>query len=205
MCPAIRPVNSRLLVLCIKVSGALVASLSLSSMALADEFVQQPKHEHGVAILNVALEGADLQVSLDTPAINLLGFEHTPNGAAEREAVAKLNNALQQPTQLFLLPAGAHCMATTVKVSAPAWDKAAQPSASHNASAVSEAHAAHEDHADYEATYAFKCQQPRQLKSIDVALLKLTQPGTKLRANLAVRGSQSYQELHADQSVLRLP
>lgn len=47
------------------------------------------KHEHGVAQLNVALDGKTLELELDSPAMNLVGFEHAASTDADKAAVAK--------------------------------------------------------------------------------------------------------------------
>src|SRR3954469_21515167 len=42
-------------------------------------------HEHGVARLDVAVEGTKIMVMLDTPLDNLVGFEHEPRNDAEHQ------------------------------------------------------------------------------------------------------------------------
>ncbi|MFO6377007.1 DUF2796 domain-containing protein, partial [Pseudomonas aeruginosa] len=62
------------------------------------------KHEHGVAQLNVALDGKTLELELDSPAMNLVGFEHAASTDADKAAVAKARAQLEKPLELFALP-----------------------------------------------------------------------------------------------------
>ena len=40
-------------------------------------------HEHGVAKLNVVLDDNTLELELDSPAMNLVGFEHAASSDAD--------------------------------------------------------------------------------------------------------------------------
>jgi hypothetical protein len=72
---------------------------------------QHPAHHHGAASLQVSLEGQMLQIAFDGPADNLLGFEHAPRNDAQKQTVARAEQQLKQPTQLFATPAAAGCQA----------------------------------------------------------------------------------------------
>ena len=50
----------------------------LFSAIQAGEHHHHDAHVHGVAHLNVALEGNDLYIELTSPAANIVGFEHDP-------------------------------------------------------------------------------------------------------------------------------
>ena len=61
-----------------------VAGLHPAASVLAhDEFESHHAHEHGVATLGVAIEQRQLDIILESPAINVLGFEHSPRAPAE--------------------------------------------------------------------------------------------------------------------------
>ena len=61
-----------------------VASLlTLTSVTAA----QQPAHVHGIATLNLAMEGDKLEIEFVSPAGNIVGFEHEAVTAAERRAI----------------------------------------------------------------------------------------------------------------------
>ena len=67
-------------------------------------------HEHGLAQLDVGLEGKVLELALQTPAANLLGFEHKPRTESEYAFLRRVQAMLNNPQQLFLLPDSAQCV-----------------------------------------------------------------------------------------------
>lgn len=148
-------------------------------------FAEHPAHEHGVATLNVAVEGNRVSMDFDSPAVNIVGFEHAPRSEAERAAAAKAEVLLGDPSRLFGLPAEAACRLTDSKLSLPQWQ---------------DGHV----HADYEASYAFSCGQPAALTQLVVKLLHELTPGTKLRAQLITASMQTSSELAGRNNILRL-
>ncbi|MEB0165056.1 DUF2796 domain-containing protein, partial [Glaciimonas sp. CA11.2] len=52
-----------------------VAISALLCLALSPAIAHEA-HVHGVGKLDVAIDGAQITLHLDTPLINLLGFEH---------------------------------------------------------------------------------------------------------------------------------
>ncbi|HEY0340420.1 MAG TPA: DUF2796 domain-containing protein, partial [Steroidobacteraceae bacterium] len=83
----------------VSLAGAVCCSLLLSILATspshADEFEQHPPHEHGKVTINAALDGNELVIEIDSPAINVIGFEHEPRTESERAAVNVAASLLQ--------------------------------------------------------------------------------------------------------------
>lgn len=52
--------------------------LATSAGAAAGEHREHGAHEHGVAQLNLVLEGEKLLIELASPGVNIVGFEHAP-------------------------------------------------------------------------------------------------------------------------------
>ena len=163
---------------------AAVSCFSASALA-AEEFESHHAHEHGVAALNVAIEGKRVDIGIDTPAINVIGFEHQPRTAAEQAAVKKADAALHDVTRLFVFTPAAACHSTRMQVHSPQW-----PSTS--------------EHADYEASYSFDCDKPDALTSIDMPLVNEMAAGTKLRVQLTSATKQDAAELTRGNSTLHL-
>lgn len=85
----------------------ILLSLLLSSawVCLAGE-----RHEHGRAELDVAIEGLSLTAEFHSPADSILGFEHAPRTAKEKQAAsAALETLRARGGELLLLPAEAAC------------------------------------------------------------------------------------------------
>ena len=51
-------------------------------------------HEHGVAKLNAVLDGNTLELELDSPAMNIVGFEHVASNDADKAKVAAARQQL---------------------------------------------------------------------------------------------------------------
>jgi len=61
-------------------------------------------HVHGVAEMRVVVDCAQLEVPLESPLDNLLGFEHAPRTETERAAVRTMAATLRK-SRLFAAPA----------------------------------------------------------------------------------------------------
>ncbi|MHB1374190.1 MAG: DUF2796 domain-containing protein [Thauera sp.] len=201
-------------------------ALALSQPALAQH--AGGAHEHGVAELSVATEGAALVIELSSPLDNLVGFEHAPANAAQREALAAAEARLREGASLFRLPAAAGCVLGEVRIDG-AWmgggAASKEPSApaagghDHNhASAHDHEHEHDHDHdkahahdsadggghADVMASYRFECAQPQALDAIDTQLFAVFPRLREIRAARATAGGQGATVLRPGRTVLPL-
>ena len=164
----------------------------------AHEHREHGAHVHGIGQLNVVLDGSTLEIELDSPAMNLVGFEHAPRSKAEHEqrdiAIARLREA----GLLFVLPAPAACRLESVEV--------AEEGAGHEGEA--EHHHEHGDgaeqhHSDINAHYRFHCAEPARLDGIDVRLFELFPATHELEVQYIAPNGQGAAELTADEHRLR--
>jgi len=123
------------------------------------EMRQHGAHVHGIAALNLALEGDEVHVELDTPAANIVGFEHVPSSEAEHVALDRAVATLKDGDQLFRFNVEAGCRMAEAKVNSALLDEA------HG----HEVHAG-ETHSDIDAVYRFECDQPGKLTQLTVEL-----------------------------------
>jgi hypothetical protein len=142
-------------------------SLLLLSPSLMTPAQAHPAHVHGVGKLDVALDGRTLSLHLDSPLVNLIGFEHAANSTKDRQSAQDMAKTLQQAAKLFVTDAAAGCQLSQVKLVSAALEPAllGQP-----ASAKSTAPADHDGHADLDADFVFQCAAPERLQQIDVKL-----------------------------------
>ena len=145
-------------------------------------------HEHGVGSLDVALDGQTLELDLDGPAMNLVGFEHIATTDADKAKVAAAQAQLSNPLVLFSLPKAADCSVEAQDLQSPLFEAAPEEAAG---VAKGEHH-----HSDIEAHYAFTCSKPEALKTLDLSKFFKTFPGThKIKVQLI--GSSSQQGVEA--------
>ncbi|QXH35314.1 DUF2796 domain-containing protein [Pseudomonas muyukensis] len=121
-------------------------------------------HEHGVAKLNAVLDGNTLELALDSPAMNLVGFEHTPSSDADKAKVAAARQQLEQPLKLFGLAPAAACKDDAQELQSPLFE-------------ASEQHG--HSHADINAHYQLACAAPAKLSQIDLGPLFKAFPQTQ--------------------------
>ena len=87
----------------------LLFALLVVAPVLAPPVLAAPAHQHGVALLDVAVEPGRVTLELDTPLDNLLGFEHAPRTDAERERAAAVVAKLNAAEDLFRIDSAAGC------------------------------------------------------------------------------------------------
>ncbi|WP_338478640.1 DUF2796 domain-containing protein [Pseudomonas trivialis] len=144
-------------------------------------------HEHGVGRLNAVLDGQTLELELESPAMNLVGFEHLATTAADKAKVAAARKQLENPLALFNLPKAAGCAVSTQELNSPLFGD--KPEADHDDDDDADdyatdgkgaaAHEHHHDHSEIHAHYQFTCATPTALSNLDLSQVFKTFPATK--------------------------
>lgn len=161
-----------------------------------DEHASLAAHEHGAAQLNVALEGQRLELALESPAMNLVGFEHAAVSTSDKAAVAHAQQHLQTPLALFGIAAVAGCVITSHELHSPLFEAHAEEHAEH--AEHDKEHGA--EHSDIDANYVLTCSQPQALAAIDLSeLFKLFPATDKIQVQLIGPNGQQGAELSAAQ------
>jgi hypothetical protein len=140
-------------------------------------------HEHGVARLNAALDGKNLELELESPAMNLVGFEHAASTDADKAKVAAARAQLEQPLALFSLPKAAGCVVAKQELESPLFgDKPDADDHDHDDDDHDEdadGHEHHHEHSEIHAHYQFTCATPAALKNLDLGQVFKTFPATQ--------------------------
>jgi hypothetical protein len=151
----------------------------------AGEFRSRPPHVHGSATLDIALQDGRLDIEFESPAINVVGFEHEPATAEERAALSQANRTFDGGDPLFVSPAGAACKQTSVTRTPITYEHDGddeKPNA---------------PHANYEVAYRFTCKHPDKLDWIEVQLFEVTRGMQKITATVVTPGIQRQTDLTA--------
>lgn len=133
-------------------------------------------HQHGVATLSVAVDGNALELAFESPLENLVGFEHAPRNAKERQALQALKDRFADPQALFVPAPAAGCRAAPAQLELPQADGSG--------------------HADLHAVVSFECATPAALRSLEVRLFDAFPRLQRVKAQLAAPGRQSGAELN---------
>lgn len=133
----------------------LFSSLLICSAAVAGPVHAADRHAahtHGEARLTFAADQQQVELMLESPVVNLLGFEHAPATAAEQQAWQK-SQALLASGQWLQLPAAAKCQLQSQQLDSP-WTDTTQ------------------SHADLVLTLRYHCQVPGALTALQLDIFR---------------------------------
>jgi hypothetical protein len=161
-------------------------------------------HEHGVGRLNAALDGQTLELELESPAMNLVGFEHVATTDADKAKVAAARAQLEKPLTLFSLPAAAGCKVVSQELESPLFGDKPDADDHDDDEADKDGHEHHHDHSEIHAHYQFNCATPGALKTLDLANVFNTFPATqKIQVQLISASGQQGTEVTAKAAALK--
>lgn len=177
------------------------------------EHRQHGAHVHGIAALNLALEGQEVHIEFDSPAANIVGFENAPSSEADHAALDKAVATLKDGDRLFKFNADAGCQMEKVNVASQLLDEEHEghtdekPGEHPHEEKQGHDHEQHEDedeaHSDIEAAYHFECDEPGKLTQLTVELFEAF-PGTeKLKVQYVIESKQGAADLTAADHVLK--
>lgn len=136
--------------------------------------IQHEAHEHGVARLTLAIDVKQLEIMLESPAANLVGFERSATTAEEVQKLAETKAKLAKGESLFRINREAQCSLSSSEV-----ESALFKDDDHKGHDDHEGHGHHDDHADHEesethndinASWVFFCADPGVLETVKTGL-----------------------------------
>lgn len=113
-----------------------------------------PAHVHGEARLEISVDGEQLVIALESPLDSLLGFEHAPRNAGERQAVEGIAAKLKEVGKVLVPSAAAQCTSTGVKLESSVLGGKPEP----------------RGHNDLDARYTWRCAKPEALRDVATGL-----------------------------------
>ncbi len=141
-----------------------------------DDHGNLDSHVHGSSTLLIAKEGKQVQLQLESPAANLLGFEHRASTSKEKEHLDHVKALLNSPELLFSIPAkkANSCKIQSIDLDLTPFEAAEIDSHKHEHD-----HDKHEDHhessdahQDITASYEYLCENANDVQSIKMHLMK---------------------------------
>lgn len=168
---------------------SLVILFLFPCLAMAHEHIRQhAAHEHGLAQLNIVLAELHLVLELDSPAYNLLGFEHQPKTTEQEQLVTTTLAKLQQNIDLLQIDAEANCILQYVQTDNPFDDHG---------------HDKHDTHTDIKLEYHYDCDINPQF--VQTAQLFAQFPNfQRLNVQLINDKQQSAKILTADDTLVNI-
>lgn len=163
-----------------RIGFAVAAAIVTAGGAWAAEEGHKP-HVHGESKMNLAFEGDIVEIELEAPGFDIVGFESMPKTDDQRAAVKRAMAALGKGETLFRFSAAAGCRLLEAEIETPlaetgehahekhAEEKHAEEKHAHEKHGE-EKHAEEEEHSEFHAHYRFRCAQPGGLKAVEILL-----------------------------------
>lgn len=174
--------------------------LSGVPLAFLATVISAAPHQHGTAHFDMVLEPPTLLVSISSPLANLVGFEHRPQTDEQEIRMQALQQQMQHPEALIVLPAAADCSLSRVLLQNPFPENSHNHDHDHTADDYS-----HEHHAELMAEYHYVCARPEYLDQIELPLMQMYPGIEQLRFQFIAADRQHREDLPAPQQTILLP
>jgi len=169
----------RRLLLLFTISSILLFNLTRLNASSALE-----SHEHGHSILNLIAENDQLYIEFESPAVNIIGFEHSAETDDQQAAIDAAKARLVEFASLFEVSAESNCK--LMKQSAD-WVL----------------HAEVDDHAEFHASYQLNCDIAK-LKSINLPIFDHFPGIEEIEAQVLLSSKQLAFELDSQNRIIQL-
>ena len=161
-------------------------------------------HVHGKASINLVLDDQSLFIEFESPAYNLVGFEHEPKDQLQHKEVQDSLSLLSRPRKVFGFSAQAGCLVESVSVTTT------MAGVGKNTVGYEEEHHDHSDgdstnkesHSEFKANYLMICSEPEKLRTIEFKLFKEFLGLKSVQVQWINGEGQGYIELNAESSKL---
>lgn len=150
-----------------------------------EEREEHGAHEHGAAHMTIAVGGKGLEIELETPAANILGFEHEATSAEDKKTLSEKKAKLEDVAALFTVNKEANCAPEKAEIKSALFEDHDEHDDDHK-DEKHEEHADHKDdkhddhkdekheehegetHNDIDAHWTFTCKDPKAIKNVSV-------------------------------------
>ena len=187
-------------------------------------------HVHGKASINLVLDDQSLFIEFESPAYNLVGFEHEPKDQIQQKEVQDTLSLLSRPRKVFGFSAQAGCLVESVSVTTTmagvgkntvGYEEEHHEEEHHEEEHHEEEHheeehheEEHHDHSDgdstnkeshseFKANYLMICSEPEKLRTIEFKLFKEFLGLKSVQVQWINGEGQGYIELNAESSKLK--
>jgi hypothetical protein len=190
----------------IRAISVTAAILALSAAYAAAEPVRQlGPHQHGHGTLNLAIEGLTVQMELEVPGADIVGFEYEAASADDQAKVKAAEDKLAQPLALFVLPRNAGCKVTSAKVVVAREseeDHDAHEHAHEHDAAHAEAGGHEAEHSEFHAKYALSCSDVAAITTISFPYFDAFPNSEELAVTLITEKSQKVFDVDREHALI---
>ena len=167
----------------------------------------QDAHLHGYAELTLALEGNILEISLESPSANIVGFEYKATSPEQIQVAKNAKAVLESPEGLFTFSGGSCSLQKSNADLSTLIEEVDEDDSHHE-----EQHHGHDDHdgeheeihSEISASYSYVCQQGETLDTVTIKLIEQFPGIEKLKAMWLTDTKQGAVELTATSNHIRI-
>ena len=187
-----------------------LCAVPVAAATAQDTIRRADAHEHSVAAAQLAVEVGRIDLMLQVPGANLVGFEHPPRNGEQRATLDEARRRLAAGGWL-VLPDAAGCRAD-FEVEMPGFEDDGSTANGKHEHGDDHDHDEHEhddhehgsQHAEFRVTAAAECENSEALEWVEVRLFEGWPDNRSLRVDAISATSQWRVELSADQPRIAL-
>ncbi|MDA9795897.1 DUF2796 domain-containing protein [Paracoccaceae bacterium] len=158
----------------------------IASPVFSEDARQLNAHEHGIGVLNIAIEAPLVVMEFHAPGADIVGFEYAAKSDADLAAISAALKTLEAPLDLFVLPKAARCAVQAVQVELESDTDHGANEEDHQGhddehdhkhedhdDHDEQKHAASSGHTEFHAEYSLICSNIEALTQIDFAYFEV--------------------------------
>lgn len=142
-------------------------------------------HVHGMATLDLVMDGQELMLHLQSPLMNFVGFEHKPETEQQKAIYQDMLQQLDRKDGLLTVE-GTTCQAESIEVE--------DPFATQDET----------DHADIDVSYFLHCEQADKITGLKINLFDLYNRLETLQVQMVLPSGQQQLELNPQRTTIRI-
>ncbi|WP_261816550.1 zinc uptake protein ZrgA [Vibrio gallicus] len=210
--------------------------LSMSAIAIAitslsvhaqEHFRQHEAHVHGHVAFNIAQDGKDLLVEIHAPGADVVGFEHAPSNAEQKQTLKSALSTLNSADTILTLSSDANCKLASAEVTHTLGqhhdEHEEHDHEGHDHDHEGHDHGHHDDHdhdhdkhdheghehhegghGEFTIAYQYQCGDMSNLKQIDTAWFEHFSNTKEINANVLTDNAQKALTLAKGENVIKL-
>ncbi len=159
-------------------------------------------HQHGHGTLNLAVEDQTVQMELEVPGVDIVGFEHKAETAEDRAKIEAAEKTLTQPLALFVLPGEAGCKVTAAKVSNVGATESDHDALEHDHHDTTKAEEHEAEHSEFHGEYALSCSNVAAITSISFRYFEVFPNSAELAVTLITEKGQKAFEVNREHALI---
>ena len=153
----------------------------------------QDAHVHGLSYLKIALEKQTLLVEINSPLMDIVGFEGEPRTKVQKDSIERAKTMLRKIGNVLIFKGGS-CIEKKINVNLGHDHGTKHSHSEHD----------HGTHSEISAVYKFRCLEPEELQDITVLLPNQFSRMEKIKAQWITPDSQGQITLDKNKNIINL-